>query len=304
MLVGTNTGMAENIEQVEQPDQPASDAQDAWETTRNAVESSTEAPATEVAGEAKPDAAAPEPEPPQFDEGDLGVLEDLRAQLFGDGDEDKGAANAIPAAAPAAPNAPTAGQPAQPAQPQKWQPTKIDPAAALKLFGYDAANLSDEDKAAVAPIQGLIEHTNKLSEYTAALESKLEELRSGMGEFQQHRKALEDARIQTVERGIHAEIDKLAKSSPFYAKLYGTSDKLSPEAFKERQALLKGVAKMPGASLDNAASKIAQAAKIRHAVQVKKADKPVQRSTPPRGGNAKPLTGYAAVEAKLGLTGR
>lgn len=294
--------MAENTEaqQVDQTpaETPASDAQGAWETVRNAVEVTPEASASEGAGDAKPDAASPEPEPPEFDDTDLGVLAELRAQLFGDGDEDKGAANQTPATTPAAPTAPATGEPQKPA---KWQPTKIDAAAALKVLGYDAANLSEDDKAAIAPFQGLIEHTNKLSEYTAALESKLEALQAGMGEFQKHKEALDTARTQAIERSIHNEFDKLAKSNPFYAKVYGDSSNLTPEAFRERQELLKGIKKMPGVTLDTAISKVAQAAKIRHGVQAKKAEKPVQHSAPPRGGSSKPLKGFAAVEAKLGL---
>lgn len=283
--------MAENTQtEVAEPVAETS-PESAWDTVRESLE--VEASAPDGAGEATPEAAEPEPSPPELGDEDLSVLTDLRAQLFGDGDEDKGAANAAPAATPATP---ATGAPATPAAPAKWEAVKIDAAAALKALGYDA------DSEDAAPIKGLIEHTNKQSEYIASLEKKLDGLQSGLTEFQQHRQALEAARTQTIERGIHAEIDKIAKANPFYAKVYGTSDKLTPEALKERQALLKGIAKMPGVTLDTAAGKIAQAAKIRHGVQAKKAEKPVQRSTPPRGGNAKPLTGFAAVEAKLGIS--
>ena len=286
--------MAENTQTVEdqQVDEPAAEtspeAESAWETVREAIE--VEAPAPKGAGETTPDAAESEPAPPELGEEDLGAIADLRAQLFGDGDEDKSVANAAPAAGVASAAATT-----EPAKPARWEATQIDPSATLRALGYD---LDSED---AAPIKGLIEHTNKQSQYIASLESKLDGLQAGLTEFQQHKKSLDDARTQSIERNIHGEIDKLAKANPFFGKVYGLSEKLTPEALKERQALLKGIAKMPGVTLDTVVSKVAQAAKIRHGVQSQKAANPVQRSTPPRGGSAKPLTGFAAVEAKLGL---
>lgn len=264
----------------------------AWDTVREAIE--VEAPASADAGEAGPDAAESEPAPPELGEEDFALLTDLRSQLFGDSDEDKGAANAAPAATPAT-GTPATPAAAEPAKPARWEAPKLDPVAALKALGYEA------DDEGAAPIKGLIEHTNKQSEYIASLEKKLDGLQSGLTEFQQHKQALEAARTQTIERNIHGEIDKLAKANPFYAKVYGTSDKLTPEALKERQALLKGIAKMPGVTLESVVGKVAQAAKIRHGVQAQKATNPVQRSTPPRSGSAKPLKGFAAVEAKLGI---
>jgi hypothetical protein len=290
--------MTENTtgtEPIESAAETSPEAESAWDTVREAIE--VEAPASTGAGDAQPEAEH-ELDPPQLGEEDFGVLEDLRAQLFGDGDEDKGAANAATPAASAAPNASKPASPAaaaEPAKPARWDAQQIDAAATLRALGYD---IDTED---AAPIKSLIDHTNKQSQYIASLEQKLDGLQSGLTEFQQHRQALETARTQAIERGIHSEIDKLAKANPFFAKVYGTSDKLTPEAMKEREALLKGVSKLPGVTLDTAASKIAHVAKIRHGVQANKAATPVQRSTPPRGGNAKPLTGFAAVEAKLGF---